>query len=183
MMNLDKEIKHVLTLESTKHIWRNEHSSKEFIRASNLSLELCGAKLEKVKGCGCVEDLFIILKSLSKAKINFKQEQMENKFKLNKLITFKSGHYSPANITDKKSIEILTKAPQMIAAFSEYPDNWKELCGGKPELTAREKELFDMDIPELFAVAQELKDDDDSLKMPGARSREKTLVKFIIDNE
>lgn len=182
-MNLESEIIYVKGLESTKSIWRIKHTSDEFLRASNLSLKLMGEHLNKTSKCGCVEDLFLMLHSLSKDKIKLKQIQMENKFKLNKLITFKSGHYSPANITDVKSIEILTKHPKFITAFSEYPENWKEICGGKPELTAREVELFDMEIPELFAIAQELYDEDDSLRMPGARSREKTLVKFIIENE
>jgi len=199
-MLLTEEIKEVLSLESTKMKWRNNHSSVEFKKASSLSFAIMGQHLNKMKNCGCLEDLFIMLKSLSKDKINLKQEQMESKFKFKEgtLITVGGTHYANANLTDEKAIHILKQFPSHIASFTTHPDNWKELCAVEvktkkvvkevieeavEESNDRMQELYAMTLPDLFAIAQELADENEDLKMPGARSKEAKLVSFIIDNE
>ena len=58
----------------------------------------------------------------------------------------------------------------------------KELCSVE-EVSDREKELSTLDLPELFAIAQEIADADDDLRMVGARSKEKKVIRFILANE
>jgi len=183
-MDLNQEIKEVLLLEPTKSIWRNNHGSKEFKRAVKIG-SLVGNPINKSKNCGCIEDLFIVLRLMSRDKIKFKQIQMENKFKLKEgqLVTFAGSHITNANLTDERAISLLKDRPIRISMFSEYPKDWKELTGSKPERTPREKELYAKNKKEQLEMCEELVSNDDSLKMPSKKSKEADRVSFIIANE
>jgi hypothetical protein len=69
--------------------------------------------------------------------INSKTETMEErKFILKNIllqVTDRAvrGHYTNANMTDKKAIEILKVNPAHIQSFEKYPENWNELIGMK----------------------------------------------------
>ena len=129
-MELKDKIKLLLSFEGSKNNWKNVHDSKEWILANEVASVVMKQGLNKTKNCGCLTDLFIMLKSLTEEKIKLKQLQMENEFELKPgILLFVAGtHYSNANITDEKSIEILTKFPKKIDAFIRYPKNWKDLC-------------------------------------------------------
>lgn len=184
-MNLENEINIALSYESTKESWRNEHDSKEFKFVKQVGFTI-GSPITNDKGCKCIERFFMLAHAYSRdnEKINLKEKQMESKFKLleGKMIGVGGGHVTSANLTDEKAIEILTKYPSHIATFATYPDNWKELCSVE-EVSDREKELSTLDLPELFAIAQEIADADDDLRMVGARSKEKKVIRFILANE
>ncbi len=183
-MDLEEEINIALSLESTKDKWRNNHSSEEFKFVKNLGYTI-GSPITNDKGCKCIERFFMLVHAYSRdnKKINLKQKQMESNFKLKegRLVSFGGSHYTTANITDEVAIRMLKSNESNIGNFVTYPDNWKELIGSK-EVSERELELLEMELPELFAIAQEIADDKD-LKMVGARSKEKKVIKFIIDNE
>ena len=185
-MDLEQEISIALSYESTKESWRNDHSSDEFKLVKQVGFTI-GSPITNEKGCRCIERFFMLAHAYSRdnEKINLKKEQMESEFKVlkGKLITFGGSHYTVANMTDSVAVRMLTTNPAHIASFESYPSNWKELCGGKAELTPRQTELINLELADLFAIAQELVDADDNLRMPGARSREAKLVSFIIDNE
>ena len=132
-MELEEQINLLLSYEGTKKNWRNVHDSKEWILANEIASVVMGETLNKKPNCGCLNDLFYMLKNISKEKIKLKQLQMENEFELKSgILLFINGtHYSNANITDQKSIEILTKFPVKINAFSRYPKGWKDLTKGE----------------------------------------------------
>jgi hypothetical protein len=184
-MNLEDEIIIALSYESTKDVWRNNHNSEEFRFIKQLGFTI-GSPITNEKGCRCIERFFLLAKAYSRdnEKINLKQKQMNNEFKIkeNKIINVAGTHYSNANITDERAIEILTKYPTQIGSFVSYPSNWEELCNVE-EVSERELELKELDLPELFAIAQEIADADEDLKMVGARSKEKKVIAFIIANE
>jgi hypothetical protein len=129
-MELKDQIKKVLSFEETKNNWKNDHNSQEWNLANDVAAVIMGQGLNRRKNCGCLTDLFIMLKSISESKIKLKQLQMENEFELKPgILLFVAGtHYSNANLTDEKSIEILTKFPVKIKDFIRYPKNWKDLC-------------------------------------------------------
>ncbi len=184
-MNLENEINLALTYESTKELWRNNHDSEEFKFVKQVGSTI-GSPITNDKGCKCIERFFMLAHVYSRdnKKITIKEKQMESKFKLleGKMIGVSGTHYTNANLTDERAIEILTKYPSHIATFSTYPANWKELCSVE-EVSEREEELLTLDLPELFAIAQEIADADDDIKMVGARSKEKKVIKFILANE
>lgn len=128
-MNLKEEIKTVLSYESSKEEWRNEHSSDEFIHASKVG-KLVGSPLNRSRNCGCIEDLFIVLHLMTKEKINLKQEQMTSKYILKKgavLFSPATGvHLTSENITDKAAKELLKKYPARIASFESFPEDWNK---------------------------------------------------------
>lgn len=187
-MNLESEINKALSYESTKELWRNKHDSEEFKFIKQVGATI-GSTITNDKGCKCIERFFMLAHAYSRdnEKINLKQKQMESKFKLKegKMIGVNGTHYSNANITDEKAIEILTKYPSHIATFETYPGNWKELTNVKEEVVVseRETELNTLDLPELFAIAQELADANDDIRMIGAKSKAKKVIKFILANE
>lgn len=183
-MNLEEEIKVALSLESTKEIWRNDHASNEFKFVKQLGATI-GSAITNDRGCKCIERFFMLVHAYARdnEKINLKQKQMESNFKLKegKLLSFGGSHYTAANITDEVAIRLLKSNESNLLHFDSYPENWKELIGVK-EVSDREKELLELELADLFAIAQEIADEKE-LKMVGARSKEKKVIKFILDNE
>lgn len=67
---------------------------------------------------------------------NQKPKQMENtqkksgefSLKAGKLVYFNGKHYTADSITDEVAKELLKEHPNHIANFSNYPDNWKQMC-------------------------------------------------------
>jgi hypothetical protein len=129
-MELEDKIKLLLSYEGTKKNWKNVHNSPQWVLANEVAVIVMREPLNKKPNCGCLNDLFYMLKNISKSKIKLKQLQMENEFELKPgILLFINGtHYSNANITDKVSLEILKNFPVKINAFVKYPKNWEELC-------------------------------------------------------
>ncbi len=209
-MDLNKEIKVVLSYEASKSKWKNNPASKEWKRANKVAIVVMGQGLQRKRNCGCIDELFIMLKTLSQKRINQKQTQMSNKFRLvdGKMISLNGTHYTNDNITDEKAIEILTKFPSHIVTFVNAPDNWKELCGkpvggltGNPAPTAglapegandkttdysptgREAELLKMDKADLLTLATKIAIEGEGLKKPRHNTGIPKLVAFILENE
>ena len=190
-MDLAEEIIIALSYESTKEDWRNKHESKEFRFVKQLGYTI-GSPITNDKGCRCIERFFMLAHAYSRdnEKTNLKQKQMESKFKFKDSIVlgFGGSHYTNANLTDEKAIEILKSNKANLANFETYPDDWELMIGDKKVVeevivSERELELNELELPELFAIAQELADDNEDLTMVGARSKEKKVIKFILDNE
>jgi len=205
---LDKEIKVVLSYEASRSKWRNNQASKEWKQANKVSIAVMGEGLQRKTNCGCIDDLFYMLKTLSKERINQKQTQMSNKFKLidGKMIHHAGTHYTNANLTDEKAVEILTKFPSHIRTFATYPENWKELTGkpaanvnedefngliptGKGDSsnvdapTGREAELLKMEQPDLLILAKNIAAENDELSNPRHNTGVVKLTAFILENE
>ena len=132
-MDLKKQIKVVLSYEGSKAQWRNNHGSKEWRSANKVASVVMQQGLLRSKNCGCLEDLFIMLKSLNNNKINQKQQQMENQFKLaeGKMIHLDGTFYTNSNLTDEKAIEIIKRFPSHSKTFSEKPSDWEDVVAGK----------------------------------------------------
>ena len=166
-MDLEQQIKLLLSYEGTKQIWKNVHDSKEWILANEIASVIMREPLNRVPNCGCLTDLFYTVKNISKSKIKLKQLQMENEFELKPgILLFLDGtHYSNANITDDKSIEILKRFPIKIKDFIRYPKNWKELTEVKTTKAKSEaksdskKEVEPKDNQEFLAQELEAMDD------------------------
>ena len=166
-MDLEQQIKLLLSYEGTKQIWKNVHDSKEWILANEIASVIMREPLNRVPNCGCLTDLFYAVKNISKSKIKLKQLQMENEFELKPgILLFLDGtHYSNANITDDKSIEILKRFPIKIKDFIRYPKNWKELTEVKTTKAKSEaksdskKEVESKDNQEFLAQELEAMDD------------------------
>jgi len=166
-MDLEQQIKLLLSYEGTKQIWKNVHDSKEWILANEIASVIMREPLNRVPNCGCLTDLFYTVKNISKSKIKLKQLQMENELELKPgILLFLDGtHYSNANITDDKSIEILKRFPIKIKDFIRYPKNWKELTEVKTTKAKSEaksdskKEVEPKDNQEFLAQELEAMDD------------------------
>ena len=141
-MSLEKDIELVLSFEKTKQKWRAKFDSKEFILANEVSIVIMKDPLQRKKKCGCIEDLFIMLKSLTKNKIKLKTNQMESKFKLKAGILIQVhgvDHLSEHNVTDKSAKALLKKYPSHIVSFESYPSDWEALVFGKKKAAKIEK--------------------------------------------
>ena len=162
-----------------------------------------GEQLSRKTNCGCLNDLFYMLKTISKSKIELKSKQMENEFELKEgiLIFFKGSHYSNANITDKKTLEILKEFPIKINAFVRYPKNWKELIKDKevkaPKKEAKElateetkevkteenKELELLSDIELRELCTKLADSIEGLKKLNHKAGKAKMINYLITNK
>lgn len=194
-MDLEAKIKLLLSYEKTKNNWRNTHDSKEWILANEVSSIVMNEQLNRKPNCGCLTDLFYMLKNISKSKIKLKQIQMENEFELKPgILLFMAGtHYSNANITDKKSIEILSNFPVKINAFVKYPKNWKELCEVKPKAKKTKKteapksdeavELGKMSDIELRELCTKLAESTEGLKKLNHKAGTDKMIAYLLENK
>ena len=212
-MDLNADIKLVLSYEANKSKWKNNFESEEWKLANKVSSIVMMEGLNRNSNCGCIDDLFNTLKTLSQEKINLKQNQMQGLFKLKegKMISLHcfNEDYTNANLTDQKAIDVLKKYPSCIAEFESYPSNWKELCEkGLPEVGStnpavnnpstpaagtppagngnsnpREVELLAMSRDDLMATATKLADDKSLKNKPRHNTGAVKLVKYILDNE
>lgn len=193
-MKLQEEIDLVLSYESAKDDWRNDHSSDEWKLANRVSFIVMREGLRKHVNCGCLEDLFIMLKSLNKNQIQKKQKVMNGKFKLKNGITLKSHGcdiLTADNCTDEKAIKVLKKNPKVLDKFESYPSNWKELCGSNEDNSndslsindsGRESELKELGDDVLRTLANEVSEKSGKRKAHHKAGTDK-LIKYIIDNE
>ena len=194
-MELKRQIEIVRGYESTKHIWRKNINSKEYKESSDLAKIIAGEGFNRSNpNCGCIDELFILLKSFNEERINFKLKQMNGKFKLfgGKVISFpkKSLHLTNANLTDELAIELLKVYPAHIVSFEVAPGNWRELVSGtvkmvieKPKAetvkeeveVAEEKELTLLEKANILA-------DEKGVKRPHWKSSISKLKAFIKAN-
>ena len=180
-MNLKKNIQEVISYISTVNEWRNDFSDPRRKKADSLNQLLYGESFQKIKGCGCIDDFLNVLTFWNDDKIKLKIKQMAGLYRMKKgeLVGFGGSHYTEANMTDNKAIEILSRFPNLIDLFDEFPENWNKK---KEVRTNREIELYALNKSELrelcvvIAVCKEI-------ESPKKKSREKTLVDFIIINE
>jgi hypothetical protein len=194
-MDLKEQIILLQSYESSKKVWRNIHTSSEWILADKVASLVMSQGLNKSKNCGCLDDLFYMLKTISKSKIELKQLQMENKFKLKPgILLFLDGtHYSNANITDKKSIEILKRFPVKIKDFETYPEDWEKLAVSEaaptndPETSPANTdavELADMDAEELRKLCDELAANTEGLKkLHHATKDSQKMIDYLLKNK
>lgn len=206
-MDLKEEIKVVLSYENEKKNWRNNHNSKEWRLANKVSSRIMKEPLNRKPNCGCLEDLFIMLKSLTNDRINQKQIVMDSKFKLPKgkmVMVHGFPILTSDNLTDENAIELLKHNSKCISMFSSYPDNWKEMVSGKvipptndntdtsgnedsnsddtDSPNEREALLLSMEKSELKVLADNLAEDNDIDKAHHLCGVE-GLTKYIIENE
>ena len=197
-MELKDKILKILSLEGSKSQWRNNHGSHQWILANEVALIVMGERLNKAKNCGCLNDLFIMLKSLSTEKIKLKTIHMNNKFKLREtaLIFIAGSHYSSKNITDEKSIEILTKFPAKIADFISYPENWEELTAKEVSAIVEEKvieeeeafilfdsDLEDLDEKELRIICTNIANRTEGLRKLNHKALKPKMIEYILENK
>lgn len=208
-MNLEKEINVVLSYEGTKSKWRNNHSSDEWKMANRVG-KVVGSPLNRSRNCQCVEDLYIVLKLLTrdKTKVKLKQQQIMSKFKLKpgKVLMLHgfTDVITTESLTDEVAIELLTKYPAMRGEFEECPDNWKALCEkGLPATPApetvgpgpdkggdqgggdgktREEILLETDVAVLRKLADDIATKKDIAKA-NRMCKAKGLTKYILENE
>jgi hypothetical protein len=117
--------------QSSLKDWRNVHTSTEWKEASKVNEILNGIPLNRSRNCECIEDLFFQLNRVNINQIiHMKQEQ---KFNLPKgtVITLHGCQVITENSTDEQMMNLLKLSPAHIVKFTKYPDNWKELVGGK----------------------------------------------------
>jgi hypothetical protein len=122
-------ISKVKATEKTKSKWRNNHSSEEWINASNLNKLLFGIGLSRSLGCECLEDLFFYI-----SRNNVKQQietKMEKRFILKKGKLFQGMAYGQVGeqSSDEQMMRALKASPGLVVHFKSVPENWKELCG------------------------------------------------------
>lgn len=203
-MDLEKEIETVLSYESTSVVWKNDYLSKEYKAAEAIGRKV-KSPLNRKRNCSCINDLFIVLKLLTRNTNKLKSLKMSKELKFQikegKMITI-HGHLplTNDNLTNEKAIAILTSHPACISEFDKYPENWKKLTGKKeanvvevPKVVVdevkeeevkqtREEELNALDVTVLRQLAEataKVKD----IKKPHFKTGSKKLVQFILDNE
>jgi len=187
-MDLNKQIKIVLSYKSTKNKWKNNHNSIEWKAADKLAKVVMRQGLNKSKNCGCIDDLFYMLTTLSQDSINQKQKRMSSRFTLKGMLqSHKFGIFTNDNITDEKAIEILKDNSKNISHFSAYPSDWEKLIGKKEAkkevtLSPREEELLSLGVDELREMADALAIEKD-IDKASHRCKESGLTKFILANE
>jgi len=189
-MNLENQIKEVLLLEATIKEWKNDFNSDAYKKASALNLLLFGKPLNKQRNCGCVQDLFDLIKHRysKKENINQKKKQMENKFRLKgDLLVQNHALGTPVNnnnLTDEIAIKLLQINKNNINLFEKYPQDWAKLVGGKPseKKEVEEKPKTDGKLVNLRAIADEIAEAK-GLKKPHWNSSNKKLKEFINANK
>lgn len=138
-MQLEDQIKEVLSYEATKEAWRTKHSSKEWQAASRLNNEFHNMPLSRA--CmSCLDDLYFTIhfrekKPSMQQKSQNKKNMEEKKFilKPGKVIT--SHHFShpvDQNSSEEDFIKLLRINKKHIDKFSKFPGNWEELVDAKP---------------------------------------------------
>ena len=195
-MELKEKINLLLSYEGNKKQWKNQHNSKEWILANEVASIVMREPLNKVPNCGCLNDLFYMLKTISQQKIELKSKQMENEFELKPgiLLFLEGTHYSNANITDEKSIEILKRFPVKINAFVRYPKNWKDLT--KTEKTSTQKvvkneadnevykdELNGLDDTQLRELCNTLAEQTEGLRKVNHKAGTEKMIEYLLKNK
>ena len=131
---LDK-IKTVLSFENSRSNWKNKFESKEFKAASALG-EIVGSPLNRSLNCGCIDDLFIVLKLIIKQHklkpTEMNKEQSKFRIKNDGMIMVHGiAPITNANLTDEKAIELLKVNIKHISNFDIFPENWNDLIEDK----------------------------------------------------
>lgn len=135
---LIKEVNEVLKLENSRNTWKNKFESPEFKRAAGIG-EKVGSPLNRSINCGCIDDLFVVLKLINRKYKSQKPNTMEKrncKFRIKNDGMIQVHGIEPItndNLTDEKAVELLQRNEKHISNFDIYPDNWKELIGGEVE--------------------------------------------------
>ena len=127
-MNLLEEVR---ASENTKHLWRDDHASKEWKNANKLNIILFGMPLNNKPKCKCLEDLFFMLKS-SNINRKFKEKNMQE-FKVQKgkvISSHKFGFHLTEHSNDEQIIEALRLVPSLIGQMEKYPENWQVIVNG-----------------------------------------------------
>jgi hypothetical protein len=194
-MDLEQKINLLLSYEGSKKNWKNIHDSEQWILANEVASIVMGEGLNRTRNCGCLNDLFYMIKNISKSKIKLKQLQMENEFELKPgILLFINGtHYSNANITDSVSLEILKNFPVKINAFVKYPKNWKELCEanakGKKAVkneapkSDEEIELRKLSDSDLKDLCNKLAEETEGLKKINHKAGTDKMVAYLLENK
>ena len=103
------------------------------------------------------------------------------------IILFLNGtHYTNANITDEKSLEILTKFPVKINAFVRFPKNWKELTKGtKTEAlkTEESKELEGLSDEDLRTLCDKLAEQTEGLRKLNHKAGKDKMIDYLLKNK
>lgn len=132
-----EEIDKVLSYQKTLKMWRNNHTSTEWIESNALNRKLFGDSFSKSHNCGCVEDFFILLR-LKREKV-LKFGFMEKKFIIKKGKTIMSFDLGLINehSTDEQCIELIRRNPSQISKFEKVPENWEEIVFAEKKVTAK----------------------------------------------
>lgn len=180
-MNIKAKITEVLGYESSKKDWRNNHSSKEYKEAEKLG-KTVGSPLNKSVNCACLEDLFIVIKLMSKDKIELKQIQMESSYKLKKNVIIwlpsQSLHVTNDNLTDEIGEAILKAFPAHKVSFETMP----EAKAVSSEKTDDKKVESKEGGNSLREKADKIAADTKGLSKAHWKSSDETLKEYIAEN-
>lgn len=205
---MEELIQIVLANYPTLKRWKNDFRSEEYLLASDLSNKLFGMPLNRVKGCECVNDLYIYLHNKHKINNIMAKENARFVLKPNKLITAHGCAIISEHSRESDYIRLLQLYPAHIVSFERYPENWKEIVAGgivDEETTEEVEELEviytgDVDYSAQFKVeeATETTRESELSEMKNAElkalisemglelpedTRKAALVAFIIENE
>lgn len=205
---LIKEVRSVLRLENSRDTWKNKFESPEFKRAASVG-ERVGSPLNRSVNCGCIDDLFIVLKLIDRNYKSQKNKVMtkECKFRIKNDGMIQLHGFDPItndNLTDEVAIELLKRNEKHISNFDIFPSNWEDLIeveqpkkvkepvkevekveekiGEVVELT-REQELLQADKEVLRQLADSLFEAGKADKKANLRFGVEKLVAYIIENE
>ena len=171
---MDELIERVLSYECTKHIWRANPSSIEWIEASKLNKVLTGIPLNKSAKCECIEDLYFMLKMTnSKEKV---MEKANKQFHLQKgkVIQSYGNDIISEHSSDEQLIEALRSNPALIKFFEKVPDNWEQIIKKGVRAVRKAKEV----VSEVKEIVSEIKDAVDNIKeKPTLVKKKKPTVK------
>lgn len=125
------EIHTVLSYESSRSSWKNKFESKEFKAAAAIG-EKVGSPLNRSLNCGCIDDLFIVLKLIIKQNKkpleNMNKEQSKFRIKNDGMIQCHGIEpITNDNLTDEKAVELLKKNKKHISNFDVYPKDWESM--------------------------------------------------------
>jgi len=199
---LIKEVRSVLRLENSRHTWKNKFESPEFKRAASVG-ERVGSPLNRSINCGCIDDLFIVLKLIDR---NYKSQNnkvmtKECKFRIKNDGMIQLHGFDPItndNLTDEVAVELLKRNEKHISNFDIFPSNWEDLVEVKQPVKAvekveekvgevveltREQELLQSDKEVLRQLADSLFEAGKADKKAHLRFGVEKLVAYILDNE
>lgn len=131
---MQEKIDKVLSYEKTKHIWRGNHTSQEWIEANELNYLLFGINLNRSLKCECIEDLFFALKRPNIS--NKITEKMEKEFLVKKGVLIQSFNHDAISehSTDEQCINALRANAGIEKYFDKIPDWFKDGKKKKPSI-------------------------------------------------